>query len=91
MCACIKVRTCFEQNDLVVLTQVHEASDAFGKLHHILDGMGDLDGTLLPQHVSRLQTNTHVGKFGTRYDSSYTHFSNTAIALPQVQTNTNRI
>lgn len=46
--------TWFEQEDLVVLAQLHEPWDALGKLHHILDGVGDLDGTLLPQHIPRL-------------------------------------
>lgn len=46
--------TCFEENDLVVLTQVHETRDALGELHHVLDGVGDVDGALLPHHVWRL-------------------------------------
>lgn len=47
--------TCFQQNDLVVLAQVHEASDAFGELHHVLDGVGDVVRALLPHPLSRLQ------------------------------------
>lgn len=47
--------TCFQQNDLIVLAQVHEASDAFGKLHHVLDGVGDVVCALLPHPLSRLQ------------------------------------
>lgn len=47
--------TCFEQNDLVILTQVHEACNAFGKLHHVLDGIGDVVGTLLPHRLRRLR------------------------------------
>lgn len=47
--------TCFQQNDLIVLAQVHEASDAFGELHHVLDGVGDVVRALLPHPLSRLQ------------------------------------
>lgn len=43
--------TCFEEDDLVVLTEVHEASDALGELHHVLDGVGDVHCALLPQQV----------------------------------------
>lgn len=51
--------TWLEQEDLVILAQLHEPWDALGELHHILDCMGDLDGTLLPQHVPGLEPNTH--------------------------------
>lgn len=47
--------TCFQQNNLIVLAQVHEASDAFGKLHHVLDGVGDVVRALLPHPLSRLE------------------------------------
>lgn len=46
--------TCFQQNDLVVLAQVHEAGDAFGELHHVLDGVGDVVRALLPHPLGRL-------------------------------------
>lgn len=44
--------TCFEEYNLIVLTEVHEASDALGKLYHILDCIGDMNGTLLPHQLS---------------------------------------
>lgn len=47
--------TSFQQDDLVVLTEIHEAVDAFGELHHVLYGLGDLHGTELPHHLPRLQ------------------------------------
>lgn len=47
--------TCFEEDNLVVLTEVHEARDALGELHHILDCVGDVNGALLPHHLSRLK------------------------------------
>lgn len=50
--------TWLEQEDLVILAQFHEPWDALGELHHVLDCMCDLDGTLLPQHVPRLEPNT---------------------------------
>ena len=46
--------TCFEEDDLVVLTEVHEAGDPLGELHHVLDGIGDVVGTLLPHPLCRL-------------------------------------
>lgn len=46
--------TSFQQHDLIVLTEIHEAVDAFGELHHVLDGLGDLHGTELPHHLTRL-------------------------------------
>lgn len=51
--------TGLQQENLVVLAQLHEARDALGKFHHILDGVRDLDGTLLPQHVPGLQADSH--------------------------------
>ena len=57
VCVCMwffQVLTCFEQYDLVILTEIHEACDAFGKLHHILDCIGDVVGTLLPHPLCRL-------------------------------------
>lgn len=47
--------TCFEEDNLIVLTEVHEASDAFGKLHHVVNGVGDVDGALLPHRFCRLK------------------------------------
>lgn len=47
--------TCFQQDNLVVLAQVHEAGDAFGKFHHILNGIGDVVRALLPHPLSRLE------------------------------------
>lgn len=47
--------TWFEKEDLVILTELHEACDAFGKFHNVLYCMSDLDGALLPEHVPRLQ------------------------------------
>lgn len=47
--------TCFEEDNLIVLTEVHEASDALGKLHHVVNGVGDVDGTLLPHRLCRLK------------------------------------
>ena len=52
VCVCVCVLTCFEEDNLIVLTEVHEAGDALGKLHHILDCVGDVNGTLLPHHLS---------------------------------------
>lgn len=46
--------TCFQQDDLIVLAQVHEAGDAFGEFHHILDGISDVVRALLPHPLSRL-------------------------------------
>lgn len=47
--------TCFEEDNLIVLTEVHEASDALGKLHHIVNSVGDVDGTLLPHRFCWLK------------------------------------
>lgn len=46
--------TSFQQHDLVVLAEIHEAVDTFSELHHILDGLSDLYGTELPHYLSRL-------------------------------------
>lgn len=54
--------TGFQQHDLVVLAEVHEAVDAFGELHHVLDGLGDLYGTELPHGLPRL----HRGRYYNR-------------------------
>lgn len=51
--------TCFQQDYLIVLAQVHEASNAFGKFHHILNGVGDVVSTLLPHPLCRLEEKTH--------------------------------
>lgn len=48
--------TSFQQYDLVILAQIHEAVDAFSKLHHILNGLCDLHSTELPHHLLRLRT-----------------------------------
>ena len=48
--------TCFEEDDLVVLTEVHEAGDPLGELHHVLDGVGEVDRTVLPHPLSGLET-----------------------------------
>lgn len=67
--------TWLEQEDLVILAQFHEPWDALGELHHILDRMGDLDGTLLPQHVPRLESNTTSSGLYVLYLGSYIHVS----------------
>lgn len=46
--------TCFEQHNLIILTELHEAIDTLGKLHHILDGLCDFNGTQLPHDFSGL-------------------------------------
>ena len=48
--------TCFKEDDLVVLTEVHEAGDPLGELHHVLDGVGEVDRTVLPHHLRGLET-----------------------------------
>lgn len=47
--------TCFEQYNLIILAQVHKASNAFGKLHHILNSISDVVRALLPHPLSWLQ------------------------------------
>lgn len=42
--------TCFEQHDLIVLTELHESINALGKLNHILHSFSDFNRTQLP-HV----------------------------------------
>ncbi len=46
--------TCFEQDDLVILAEVHESRDALGELHDVLDGVCNLQGALLPHPFCRL-------------------------------------
>lgn len=48
--------TCFQQNDLIVLTQIHEACNTFGKLHNVLDCVGNVVCALLPHPLSRLKS-----------------------------------
>lgn len=43
--------TGFQQHDLVVLAEIHEAVDALGELHHVLDGVCDLHRTKLPHRL----------------------------------------
>lgn len=47
--------TCFQQHYLIVLTQLHEAIDALGELHHILNGLCYFDSTQLPHDFSWLK------------------------------------
>lgn len=53
---CSAPLTCFKEDNLVILAEVHEAVDALGKLHYVLDGVGDVHSTLLPHPLSRLHT-----------------------------------
>lgn len=48
--------TCFQQHYLIVLTQLHEAIDALGELHHILNGLCYFDSTQLPHDFPGLRT-----------------------------------
>ena len=48
--------TCFQQHYLIVLTQLHEAVDALGELHHILNGLCYFDSTQLPHDFPGLRT-----------------------------------
>lgn len=70
--------TCFEEDNLIVLTEVHEAGDALGKLHHVVDGVGDVHGALLPHRFSRLEghkdmrTVTHTDTFCVSKQGSLT-------------------
>ena len=41
------------------MTEFHEACYSLCKLYHILDGVGYLDGTLLPQCFPGLQERKH--------------------------------
>lgn len=47
--------TCFEQHDLVVLAELHEAREPLGELHHVLDGLGEAAGTALPHLAGGLR------------------------------------
>lgn len=47
--------TCFQQHYLIVLTQLHEAVDALGELHHILNGLRYFDSTQLPHDFPGLR------------------------------------
>lgn len=70
--------TCFEKNNLVILTKIHESSDALGELYHILDGVGDVDGTLLPHDLCRLKREARgLSKVGMSPDiHTYTYYYN---------------
>lgn len=57
--------TCFEEDDLVVLGQLHEALDPLGKLHNVLNGVRDLDGTFLPHVFAALWENRDREKAST--------------------------
>jgi len=46
--------TCFEQHDLIILTELHESINALGKLNHILHCFGDFNRTQLPHVLLRL-------------------------------------
>lgn len=46
--------TWLKEENLVILAELHEACYTFRKLHHVLDSVGDLNGTLLPQSFSGL-------------------------------------
>lgn len=48
--------TCFQQHYLIILTQLHEAVDALGELHHILNGLCYFDSTQLPHDFPGLRT-----------------------------------
>lgn len=54
--------TCFQQHYLIVLTQLHEAVDALGELHHILNGLCYFDSTQLPHDFPRLRTDRDTGR-----------------------------
>lgn len=41
------------------MTEFHEACYSLCKLYHVLDGVSDLDGTLLPQCFPGLQERKH--------------------------------
>lgn len=47
--------TCFQQHYLIILTQLHEAVDALGELHHILNGLRYFDGAQLPHDFPGLR------------------------------------
>lgn len=60
--------TCLQKGDLVVLTEHAEAWDVLCKLHHVLHGVRQSDGAVLPHLVHRLQAKEGeeiaVGEFG---------------------------
>ena len=47
-------RPSLQQADLVVLGELPEARNALGELHHVLDGVSEVNRTLLPHHLRRL-------------------------------------
>lgn len=47
--------TCFQQHYLIILTQLHEAIDALGELHHILNGLCYFDSAQLPHDFPGLK------------------------------------
>lgn len=61
--------TCFQQDNLIVLAKVHEAGNAFGKFHHILNGISDVVRALLPHPLSRL-CGTKIGTL-SRLDCNF--------------------
>lgn len=71
--------TCFEEDNLIVLTEVHEASDALGKLHHVVDGVGDVDGALLPHQFGRLKG--HKDMRTVNNDSNHLVCQNCGVSL----------
>lgn len=55
MCLEVRLRcTCFEQHDLIVLTELHESINALGKLNHVLHSFSDFNRTQLPHVLLRL-------------------------------------
>lgn len=46
--------TGLQERDLVVLAEQTETRDVFRKLHHVLHGLGQANGTVLPHLIHRL-------------------------------------